>query len=302
MSSIKIEKPHTFSGHTDSIYSLCKVDHKRFLSAGADGMVILWDLSKPNEGELVVKISGSIYAMEYHEESGILYLGHNNDGVHSINLQNKQELGSIHLGAHQIFTIKIIENTLWVGLQSGEIVILSKDLELLDRFKLTDDRIRDIGRFENAIAIASSDNTIRIKEIGSNADAQQLTGHKNSVFRAIFHPSGKYLATVGRDAHIKIWDTKEDYVLRESIAAHLHTINDLVFSDDGRYFVTASMDKAIKLWDAYNFRLLKVLDKHRHAGHGNSVNKLLWMEYQNLLVSCSDDRFVSVWKLTLKSQ
>ena len=57
------------------------------------------------------------------------------------------------------------------------------------------------------------------------------------------------------------------------------------------------MDKSIKIWDAREYKLLKVIDKARHAGHGTSINKLWWSEYENLLVSASDDKKISVWNL-----
>ena len=44
-------------------------------------------------------------------------------------------------------------------------------------------------------------------------------------------------------------------------------------------------------------KLLKVIDEGRHQGHSNSVNKLFWSRYSDLLVTCSDDRTISVWKL-----
>ena len=39
----------------------------------------------------------------------------------------------------------------------------------------------------------------------------------------------------------------------------------------------------------------EVIDKARHAGHGTSVNKVLWTEYNGYIVSASDDRKVSIW-------
>jgi WD40 repeat protein len=71
----------------------------------------------------------------------------------------------------------------------------------------------------------------------------------------------------------------------------------LLFSPDGKYFATASMDKSIKVWDTTAMKLLKVIDKARHAGHGTSVNKLLWTAFNNQLISTSDDRSISVWDI-----
>ena len=297
MTNISIKKCHTYLGHTGSIYALEKVSDSAFLSAGADGMVILWNLKNPEEGELIAKIQGSIYALKYDDKEKTLYIGQNNQGIHKIDFNDKKEVGSVNLGEYQLFDIEIIDNSLWVALAAGELVVLSKDLKVRSRRKYSSGSIRDIQVFNNQIAVSFSDNKIRKIDLKTFEVTRELTAHKNSVFMAKYHSSGKYLISAGRDAHIKVWDANKNYALRESIAAHLHTINDLVFRPDGRYFATGSMDKSIKLWDAYNFKLLKVLDKQRYGGHENSVNGLLWMSYNNLLVSCSDDRSIAVWEI-----
>ncbi len=297
MGKIEAKKLHTFLGHNDSIYSLEAIDDHRFISAGGDGMIVLWDLRAPDEGEVISKIDGSVYAMTYDQDEGFLYVGKNNDGIHKIDLNEKIEIGSIHLGDHQLFDLSIINDKIWIAQSNGEVVVLSKDLIIEKRVKYANDRVRGFDVFGSNVATSFSDNVIRIIDSDSMGVLKELKGHKNSVFATKYHPSGKYVISGSRDAQLKVWDSQADYILRESIAAHLYTINDVIFREDGRYFVTASMDKSIKLWDAHNFRLLKVLDKHRHAGHGNSVNKLLWMNYRDLLVTCSDDRSISVWEI-----
>lgn len=297
MSHVSVKKIHTFLGHTDSIYTLRSINESRFVSAGADGMIVSWNLSEPGEGEVVAKVPGSVYAVAFDHSSNSLFIGQNNDGIHKIDLDSNKEVASIHLGNQQIFAIEIIDEHVWVGLQSGEVILFSKELEIIRRKKLSDDRIRSIHNFNDQVAIGASDHLTKILDRQSRNVEKELKRHKNSVFSAKFHPTGKYLATVGRDSHINVWDTSEDYVLRESIVGHLYTINDIEFRNDGRYFATASKDKTIKLWDAYNFTLIKVLDKHRHSAHSNSVNKLLWTEFNDILVSCSDDRTIAAWQI-----
>ena len=48
-------------------------------------------------------------------------------------------------------------------------------------------------------------------------------------------------------------------------------------------------------------KLLKVIDAARHGGHKNSVNKLIWTSFDNQLISGSDDKNISVWKITMIS-
>ena len=54
------------------------------------------------------------------------------------------------------------------------------------------------------------------------------------------------------------------------------------------------------------FKLLKVIDKSRHAGHGTSVNKLLWTDYQdqlekNLISTLRGDYKIVIDENVLKS-
>lgn len=300
MSKTQVKKLHSFSGHSDSIYSLEPLDESRFFSSGGDGQVVLWDLQSPDEGELIVKVPESIYAMSFDAASNHLFLGQNNSGIHKIDLVEKREVKSVELGNHQIFGLKKHEDRIWAILSSGEVVILSLNLEILHREKYANDKGRSVDFNGGEAAVGFSDNTIKIIDTKTFEVLRTLKGHKNSVFTAKYHPSGKYLISGSRDAQIKVWDTEVSYILRESIAAHLYSINDVTFRFDGKYFVTGSMDKSIKLWDALNFKLKKVIDKHRHAGHGNSVNKLIWMNYRDLLVTCSDDRTISIWEIIIE--
>ncbi len=61
-------------------------------------------------------------------------------------------------------------------------------------------------------------------------------------------------------------------------------------------FATASRDKTLKVWETEGFQLLKVLEGRRDGGHSHSVNRLLWTNFNNWLVSCSDDRSIILWE------
>ena len=122
--------------------------------------------------------------------------------------------------------------------------------------------------------------------------------HDNSVFTLKYSPDYRFLLSGSRDARLKSWNVWENYSLEKKIVAHIYAINHIEYSPDGQYFATASMDKSIKIWDAERLKLLKVIDRARHAGHGTSVNRLLWSAHQNTLLSASDDRRISVWQLS----
>jgi WD40 repeat protein len=113
-----------------------------------------------------------------------------------------------------------------------------------------------------------------------------------------YSPDGNFLFSGSRDARLKVWDVQAGYVQAAEVVAHMYAINHIEFSPNGKHFVTCSMDKSIKVWDLEELKLLKVIDKARHAGHGTSVNKLLWTPGQ--LLSASDDRSISAWDVEFK--
>ncbi len=154
-----------------------------------------------------------------------------------------------------------------------------------------------INLAQGELAVGYSDCAIRIFELETFNLKQEWTGHQNSVFALAYSPDCKTLLSGSRDARLKAWNVGDNYRPAGEVVAHLYAINHIAFSPDGKHFVTCSLDKSIKVWRAGEMKLLKVIDKARHAGHGTSVNKLLWTSFDNQLVSASDDRTISIWDI-----
>ncbi|MEX2379534.1 MAG: WD40 repeat domain-containing protein, partial [Vicingaceae bacterium] len=78
--------------------------------------------------------------------------------------------------------------------------------------------------------------------------------------------------------------------------AHYWAIYDIAFSPNGKLFATASRDKTVKIWDAESTKVLKRFEGHKDQAHSHSVNKLLWLN-QNQLLSTGDDGSVKLWSI-----
>lgn len=299
MSAIQVKKQHTLTGHKDCLYTLCRYNDSIFFSAGGDGMVVRWDLNAPETGQMIVKVPSSIYAMAFSKLHNLLVVGQNFSGVHLINVDDKKEVGSLKITSAAIFDIQVSDQFIYVGTGSGELFQLDWELNIRQSIKLSEVSVRTIAIAPGGkeIAVGSSDYQVRILNAESLELKKEFKAHEISVFALRYHPQMPVLLSTSRDARFKVWDTDNDYQLVEEVVGHMYAINHLDFSPDDRYFATCSMDKSVKVWDAQEFKLLKVIDKARHAGHATSVNKLLWMDYHNWLVSCSDDRTISVWEI-----
>jgi WD40 repeat protein len=297
---MNVRKIDTFSGHRDCIYSLISdFNNQHFYSAGGDGLIVKWDVSKPDLGELVARVESSVYAMAFDPATGLLWIGQNYEGIQVVDPVEKKVVSSMKISSSAIFDIKIRGDKAFIALGDGVIVVIDIPSFAIQKYlKVSEKSVRSLSINEKTLEIAAgfSDWSVSIFDLDTHALKHRLKAHDNSVFTVQYSPDDQFLITGGRDAHLKVWDVQNGYELIQDIPAHMFAINDIVFRKDGAYLATASMDKSVKLWDATSFRLVRVVDRARHAGHATSINKLLWMGTNDLLVSASDDRMISVWE------
>lgn len=300
MTQIQIKRLHSLTGHRAPVYVLHPSgSDAHFFSGAGDGMVVRWDLQHPGDGDLIAKLPNSVYALHYMAEPDILIAGHNYDGIHLLDWQNKKEVASLQLTKAAIFDIQSLSDRVIVATGDGMVSTVDmKTLGIISRVQASEKSARSIAVnfLTGDIAVGFSDGFIRVFDEHLKLKSA-WPAHTNSVFTVRYSPDWQFLLSGSRDARLKAWDVSAGYQKREEVVAHLYAINHIEFSPDGKHFVTCSMDKTIKVWDANALKLLKVIDKARHAGHATSVNKLLWTKYNNQLLSASDDRSISVWHI-----
>ncbi len=301
MSKILVNKLHTLTGHNDCIYALKEgADPRYFYTGAGDGMVVEWDLDHPKDGVLLARLPHSVYALEVDPKRNFLIVGHNYEGIHVIDLEEKVESWSLKLSSAAIFDLKVFGDELFVATGDGVLIVVDMQLRTVKRqVKLSSKSIRvlAIAPQKKHLALGFSDHSIQVLDLAADAvPIARLEGHSNSVFALEYSPDAKILVSGGRDACLKFWNT-DRYLLEENVVAHLYAINYLSFREDGKYLVTCSMDKSLKIWDSTSRNLLKVIDKARNAGHGTSINKVFWSTYSGVIVSVSDDRSIAIWQI-----
>lgn len=300
---IQVKKLTTLTGHADSLYALASgLEPECFYSAGSDGMIVQWNIRLPEQGKLVARVNGTVYALCTLAEERALIIGQNNEGIYRIAIDERRVSTSTAVTKSAIFDIAHRNGRLYVATGNGELIILdANNLQTLGRLSLTDKSLRCLALHPTLphLAVGTSDHCVYILDYDTLQPKARLQGHTNSVFSAVYSPCGNYLLTGSRDAHLRIWHAQAGYALVQSIVAHMYTINHIAYSPDGTWFATCSKDKSVKLWEAAAFRLRKVIDKARHAGHGTSVNKLLWLDNRRF-AAASDDRTVSIWEFDVE--
>lgn len=260
-------------------------------------MIVQWTLGT-SDGEAIAQLGTSVYALRYDPVSGLLLAGRNFDGIQVLDWRARKSLKSLQLTQAAIFDIAVNGNVVLVA--GGDGVVSVVDLAHMRvvttlRHSSQSARCMALRPGANEVAVGYSDQRIRVFDLETFALKKEYEAHTNSVFSLRYSMDGSLLLSGSRDARLKAWNAEKDYVLDREVVAHLFAINDIRFSPDGKHFVTCSMDKSVKVWRTEDLTLLKVIDKARHAGHGTSVNKVLWSPVTHQVVSASDDRTISVW-------
>ncbi|MEI9918629.1 MAG: WD40 repeat domain-containing protein [Bacteroidota bacterium] len=302
MTSIQVQKLRTLTGHRDGVYTVVAGETpSQFFSAAGDGMVVQWDLSGPDEGELIAQLPSSVYSLLH--VNGLLVAGQNYDGIHVLDWKARKEVSSLKTTDAAIFDLQSNnDNDILIASGDGAFTVVDLATMTIKARQIHSEKSARTIAVGADIAVGYSDNFIRVFDRDTYSLKKEWQAHTNSVFALRYSPDGRFLLSGSRDARLKAWDPAGDYRLAEEVVAHMYAINSLSFSADGKHFVTCSLDKSIKLWDAGQLKLLKVIDKARHAGHGTSVNKVLWTAYaggdvrHGQVVSASDDRTISIWK------
>ncbi len=293
MSTLQIERIDTFSGHRGPVYALEKGVDSLFYSAGSDGWVVQWNLAKPDLGKVIAQIEGSIYAMKL-DASGILWIGHNYEGIQGIQVADQTQVFAIPTKGLSIFSITFVGPNAWIGHNEGLITVVDiATKSVVKHIKASATSVRCFCVLaDDRVAVGYSDGFVRVFDSEYQL-VRDFKAHDSSVFS--LQSRGEELYSVGKDARIKRWST--DFQLLNEVIGHIYAIHDIQFSPDGKWFATASMDKTVKVWESETLTLRKVLDASRHGGHKNSVNKLIWSSFDDLLVSASDDKNLSIWKI-----
>lgn len=288
-----------FTGHKGSIYTVESLDESRFLTAGSEGIIAMWDISNPEEGSLLARIPGVVYSM-FKLNEDLLLAGSSTGAIHVISLNEQREIRLLQYHQSHIFRIALWKQQKLIFSLDGHgiIQIYNPELNPVHSFSPLQGKLRSIAFSETSFFIGSPDGRILqyskdFELINEYQAHQQGFGVNTLLYRDGILLSGS------RDARLIISDPLAGKVL-ENIPAHNYAIYDIAEAPGPNQLIaTASRDKTIKLWSLPDFEPVQRLDAAA-GGHVNSVNDICWLD-KNTLISAGDDRIAIAWKMQSQS-
>jgi WD40 repeat protein len=290
-------KQHTLHGHKGAATSVAfSPDGKRLASAGADGIVKVWEALTGQE-ILTIKEAGGLIA--YSPDGKRLLSGSGDKTAKVWDAQTGQLTHTLNGHAEAVTSVAVsldgkrlasasMDNTLkvWNAQTGQEIHTLFGHTGAVRSVAFSPDGKR--------LASGSTDLHVNLWDVQTGQLVLTLEGHTGFVECVAFSPDGKRLASGSADigvgpGEIKVWDAQTGQQTL-SLQGHTDGVTSVAFSPDGRRLLSGGEDKTVKLWDAQTGQLTRSL-----PGHSDRVRSVAFSPDGHRLASASEDSTVKVW-------
>ncbi len=124
-----------FEGHRGAVLSLAgNIQGKYFYSSGSEGLIVKWNIDKPNEGEVLVRLTGYVSCLAFDKITNTLYAALNHKGIYAISADTGKIINRTEMPTTSFGSIKLTVNYIVFTSKIGEVIVLERSsLKMIKR-------------------------------------------------------------------------------------------------------------------------------------------------------------------------
>ena len=233
-------------------------DGQWIVSAGWDGLVILWDANNGVEirrfGSEGRAHAGQASAVAFSPDGQLIASGDSNGEI-----------------------------TIWETETGTGIHNMQGHAGLIEGLVFTPDG--------QSLVSASRDSTIRMWDVATGTEIQRFAGHANRVSDVAISPDGTQILSGGWDLRVILWDSASGDIVREFVG-HSGQVQTVAFDATGTLAISGAADTSVRVWDVTTGQEL-----HRLDGHTNWISGVRFTPDGEFALSSGQDNIMRLWRV-----
>ncbi len=312
--SIRVYDPETgkleatLTGAKSPITSLAFLaDSNRLVAAGGDQVLVIWDVAKQKAIKELPGHESAVLSVATSDDGKLVVSGSADKTTRGFDPDAGKELWS-WAGRSAVCAVAVRKGSksVAVGLADGSLVVLDISGKSPTEAATQSAHVAGVASLAyspdgNRLASVGGDGALRVWAVGENNSLSQLVrfdgqskpGAGFSPLTGVaFAPDGRYVAAVGADGIVRVWDVQTKSEVR-GLQGHTDWVTSVAFSPDGRLLASVGVekDRVLRLFE------LPPLEISSSGGHAQGVNAVTVSRDGTLVATAGTDQNIKVWDI-----
>jgi WD40 repeat protein len=282
-------------------------DSNRLVAAGGDQAVVVWNVAKKQALKELSGHQSAILSLAV-SDSGRVLSGSADKTVRGFDPAGDKELWSWNARS-AVCAVAVRQGSKYAAAGMANGMLVSLDLSGAAPKELSSHAAHVAGvaclaYAANGLRLASvgGDGVLKVWDVNDDGSISELMkfegaarpGAGYSPLTGVnFSPDGRYVAAVGADAVVHVWDIQTKSEAR-GLRGHTDWVTAVAFSPDGRYIASVGVekDKALRIFE------LPALETSKSSGHLLAVNAVAVSPDGKFAATAGTDQTIKVWDIT----